>query len=59
MSINVSEHIKICGKKLKCTDIFSPSFYTHECEAECTHSECKQHMEIVNTSAEGAILMKM
>ena len=28
-------------------------FYTHGSEAECTHSECKQHMKIVSTSAEG------
>ena len=28
----------------------------HGSEAKCTHSECKQHMEIVNTSAEGASL---
>ena len=41
-------------KKSKCTDNkFSLSFYTHAREAESTHSECEQHMEIVNISAEG------
>ena len=46
-------------KKSKCIDnIFSPSFYTHGPEAESTHSECKQHMEIVNISAEGSESMK-
>ena len=42
-------------KKKKCTDdIFSPSFYRNGREAVYKHLECKQHMEIVNTSAEGA-----
>ena len=55
VSIIVWYMFKFEVKKSKCTDnIFSPTFYTHGREAEITHSECKQHKEIVDISAEGS-----
>ena len=52
-------------KKLKFTDnIFSPSFYMHRMievrlSVHIRNVNTKQHMEIVNTSAEGASLRRV